>query len=109
MGKQKLAWKKLEVLTEIEATLNNRPLTYIKEDIQFPVLTPNLLFLGQTPVIPTKILQILKINKKKTKVYTKMQKSGMEERNEYLLREKYNLKHKMRELEVKVNNQLKLN
>ena len=30
-----------EVLTDSETTLKNRPFTYTKEHIQFPVLTPN--------------------------------------------------------------------
>ena len=34
--------------------LNNRPLTYIGDDIQFPLLTQNLLVLGQAPIIPNK-------------------------------------------------------
>ena len=47
VGKSKLEWHELaEVLTDIETTLNNRSLTYMEEDIEFPVLTPNLLPLG---------------------------------------------------------------
>ena len=56
IGKSRLEWKKLEeVLTDIVTTLNDRPLTYIKEEVQFPFLTPKLLFLGQTPEDPTDI------------------------------------------------------
>ena len=51
--KSTLEWKELEVFTYIEITLNSRSLTYI-EDIQFPVLIPNLLVLGLTPIIPNK-------------------------------------------------------
>ena len=48
VGKSKLEWEELEgALTDIETRLRNRPLTSIKEDIQFPVLTPNLLVLGR--------------------------------------------------------------
>ena len=47
VGKSKLEWHELaEVLTDIETTLNNRSLTYMAENIEFPVLTPNLLPLG---------------------------------------------------------------
>ena len=35
-----------EVLIDNEKTLDNRPLTYMKEDIETPVLTPNSLILG---------------------------------------------------------------
>ena len=52
VGKSKLEWHKLvETLTDIETTLNNRPLTYTEEDISFPVLTPNSLVLGQQLII----------------------------------------------------------
>ena len=68
VGKPELEWKELEeVLADIEATLNNRPLTYIEEDIQFPFYSIH-------------ILQMLKKKKrfmKETKVYTKMQESSM--------------------------------
>ena len=46
--KAKLTWKELmSVLLDIEITLNNRPLGYIEDDIQTPILTPNLMILGQ--------------------------------------------------------------
>ena len=32
-----------DVLLDIETTLNNRPLTYLEDDIQYPVLTPNIM------------------------------------------------------------------
>jgi hypothetical protein len=33
-----LRWKELEeVLLDVEVTLNNRPLTYVEVDLQFPV------------------------------------------------------------------------
>ena len=67
VGKPELEWKELEeVLADIEATLNNKPLTYFEEDIQFPFYS-------------IQILQILKkkIFMKETKVYTKMQESSM--------------------------------
>lgn len=51
--KSKLEQKELEeVLADTEATLNNRPLTYIEEDILFAVLTARLLLLGRIPAIP---------------------------------------------------------
>ena len=53
VGKWKLEWHELaDVLTDIETTLNNRPLTYMEEDIDFPVLIPNSLVLGRQLIIP---------------------------------------------------------
>ena len=43
-GKAKLTKQELEeVILDTEINLNNRPLMYIDDDIQFPVLTPNIL------------------------------------------------------------------
>ena len=41
-----------EIVVDIEATLNNRPLMYVEEDIQMPVLTPNTLLYGQPLLVP---------------------------------------------------------
>ena len=35
-----------EVLLDIEIIVNNRPLTYIEEEIDYPILTLNSLILG---------------------------------------------------------------
>ena len=47
IGKGLLTWAELcEVVLDVEIALNNRPLCYLEDDIQLPVLTPNsLLFL----------------------------------------------------------------
>ena len=37
----------LDIVLDIEVTLNNRSLMYVEEDIQMPVLTPNTLLYGQ--------------------------------------------------------------
>ena len=106
--KSELEWKELEeVPTDVETTSNNRSLSYIEEDIQFPVLTPILLVLGQTPVIPnedptdTEIRDLRKMQK-----YIQRCKEAVWKRwrNEYLtsLPEMHNLKHNKREPEVKV-------
>ena len=41
-----------EVILEVEVALNNRPLSYVEEDIQYPVLTPNSLLYGRTNLLP---------------------------------------------------------
>ena len=62
MGKSKLKSHKLaEVLTDIETTVNSRPLTYKEEDIEFPFLTPNSFVLGQQLIIPNEDQKISKI------------------------------------------------
>ena len=42
IGNVLLQWKELpEVLLDVEITLNNRPLSYVDDDVQMPLLTPN--------------------------------------------------------------------
>ena len=42
IGNGTLRWAELEeVVLDVEVALNNRPLSYLEEDIQLPVLTPN--------------------------------------------------------------------
>jgi len=48
VGAASLKFQELrEILLDIEISLNNRPLSYAEEDIQFPTLTPNIMFMGQ--------------------------------------------------------------
>ena len=47
IGGANLKWEELqEVLLDVEITLNNRPLSYVEDDIQLPLLTPNMMMLG---------------------------------------------------------------
>ena len=108
LGKSKLQQKELEeVLIDVETTLNNKPLTYIEEDIQLPVLTQYLLVLSQTPVIlnedPTNI-ENKDLRKRQRYVERCKEASWKRWRNEYLtsLRERHSLKYKNREPKVKV-------
>ena len=45
-------WEFSEIITDIEVALNGRPLSYVKDDHQLPVLTPNSLLYPQSNVIP---------------------------------------------------------
>ena len=48
LGKTNLNCNELkEVLLDFEVNMNNHPLTYTKDDIQYPVLTPNNIILGR--------------------------------------------------------------
>ena len=79
----------VEVLTDIETTLNKTPLTYMEEDIEFPVLTPNSVVLSQQLIIPNEDPENIKdkdIQKCKEAAWKRW-------RSEYLtlLRERHNL------------------
>ena len=39
-------------LLDVEVALNNRPLSYVEDDIQLPLLTPNLLQFGRLNLLP---------------------------------------------------------
>ena len=48
VGKSILKWNKLEdILLDIENTLNNRPLLYLEDNMQFPVVTHNSRMYGE--------------------------------------------------------------
>ena len=48
LGRASLRWSELEeVLLDVEINVNNRPLTYIEEDIRYPILNPNSMILGK--------------------------------------------------------------
>ena len=48
-----LTWGELQdALLDVEVTMNNRPLSYVEEDIQLPILTPNLLQFGRPNLLP---------------------------------------------------------
>ncbi|XP_046846776.1 uncharacterized protein LOC124440422 [Xenia sp. Carnegie-2017] len=41
-----------EVVLDVEICMNNRPLSYVEDDVELPVLTPSSFVLQQTNVIP---------------------------------------------------------
>ena len=52
-GKAQLTWAELEeVLLDIEIMLNNRLLTYVEEEIDYPILALNSLILGRDVNFP---------------------------------------------------------
>ena len=53
VGNGTLTWSELQdVLLDVEVALNNRPLSYVEDDIQLPLLTPNLLQFGRPNLLP---------------------------------------------------------
>ena len=45
------------MLLAVENTLNNRPLTYVEDDVEYLILTPNTLVIGQNLMLPDKNLE----------------------------------------------------
>ena len=52
IGHGNLRWKEIEVLLDVETTVNNRSLSYVEDDVQMPILTPNLKQFVQPTQIP---------------------------------------------------------
>ena len=53
VGASTLTWNELEsLLLDVEITLNNRPLNYVEDDVQMPILTPNSLTFGGNHSMP---------------------------------------------------------
>ena len=53
VGNGTLTWSELQdVLLDVEVALNNRPLSYVEEDVQLPVLTPNMLQFSRPNLLP---------------------------------------------------------
>ena len=57
VGRAKLTLSELEeVLLDVETILNNRPLSYVEDDIQMPILTPNSLMHDEINALPNESL-----------------------------------------------------
>ena len=99
VGAAKLTYKELEdVLLDIQIVLNNRPLTYCEDDVQLPVLTPNLMILGKANYLLELLSEdVEKGDLRKRAKYLKQCKDALWRRwrNEYMraLRERHDLRH----------------
>ena len=107
-GKAQLTWAELEeVLLDIEIILNNRSLTYIDEEIDYPIFTLNSLILGRDVNFPDAAPHESESETiKKRHKYIKRCKEALWKRwkHEYLvaLREKHNLKNKDKTFKINV-------
>ena len=61
IGKANLKLPELkEVMLDVETILNNRPLSYVEDDIQMPELTPNVMMLGSNNVLLQEDIEAIK-------------------------------------------------
>ena len=109
IGESLLTWSELEeVLLDVEVNLNNRPLTYIKDNLKYSVLTPNSMILGRDIKLPDNSPEEEEIsdNWKKQQGYVHECQEGAWKRwvHEYLaaLRERYNLSQKEKPVKIKI-------
>ena len=53
IGNGMLSFSELaEIVTDVEVAINNRPLDYVEEDVELPLLTPNSLLFLQPNYLP---------------------------------------------------------
>ena len=108
IGQSHLTWCELQdVLLDIEVALNNRPLSYVEDDIELPTLTPNSLMFGLPNLIPEQDYQDMdepELRRRARNLQRCKDVLWGRWTNEYLkgLRERHNLKHNTKELAVKV-------
>ena len=106
-GRALLRWSELEeVILEVEVTLNNRPLGYVEDGVQLPTLTLNVMLFGQPNLLPEEDVDSIEdTDLRKCARYLRQCKDALWSRwtGEYIkaLRERHNLKHKTKELNVK--------
>ena len=99
IGRGLLTWKELEeLLLDVEVALNGRPLSYVEDDHQLPILTPNVMLYTQSNLIPELDLhRVEDADLRKRAKYLQRCKQVLWNRwtSEYVraLREQHNLKH----------------
>ena len=116
LGKTSLSWNELEsVLLDVEVNLNSQPLTYIEDDIQYPILTPNIMVLGLDTVMLEEDLEEEddKNSWKKRQKYIVRCKDAAWRRwkREYLraLREIHNMVHKTKVVKIDIGDMVMIN
>ena len=110
IGKAHLKWEELEeVLLDIEVNLNNRPLTYIEDDIEHQPLTPNTILLGRDVVLPpdpevTSEDEAEKFRKRQKYILKCKQAAWKRFQHEYLvaLREQHNLNFRDKQANIQI-------
>ena len=99
IGRATLKWNEfVDVLLDVELTLNNRPLSYVDDDVEMPILTPNVMMFGQPHHVPDQDEAELDGDLRKRARFLQQSKKSIWKRwsDEYLrgLRERHNMTHK---------------
>ena len=108
LGRAFLTFDELaEVVLDLEVAVSNRPLSYVEDDVELPVLTPTTMMYGQSNLLPEEDVDVVEdADLRKRARYIRRCKDILWSRwtTEYIrsLRERHNLKHKTKELTLKV-------
>ena len=99
LGRACLSWSELEeVILDIELALNNRPLSYVEDDVQLPILTSNVMMFGIPNHLPEEVADDVEDTDLRNRArYLRKCKDSIWSRRtgEYVkaLRERHNLKN----------------
>ena len=92
-------------MLDIEVALNDRPLSYVEDDAQLPVLTPCAMIFGQPRLVPEESTEEDADLRERVK-HLRRCKEVLWNRwsGEYLksLRERHNMKHKSKQMNIKL-------
>ena len=107
IGGATLAWGELnEVILDVETQINRRPLGYVEDDVEVPILTPASFMFQRTNQLPEQQAWREDLNLRRRAKFLKTCKDQMWNRwqREYLtaLRERHNLLHKTTNYHVRV-------
>ena len=96
-----------DILLDVEVDLNCRPLSYLEDDIQMPILTPNAtMFVGSmfAPELAAHHLEDTDLRKRAKYLFKCKEAIWRRWSNEYLrsVRERHNLKHKNTSFTVEI-------
>ena len=108
IGRATLSWDELsEVLLDVEIQVNRRPLSYVEDDLELPILTPASFLFQRSPKLPEE--PAWQVKDKDLRRRVKFLKSCKDQlwnrwKRECLtsLRERHNLVHKVANYQVKV-------
>ena len=106
IGNATLSFDELaEVLLDVETQVNRRPLSYVEDDIEFPILTPSTFLYQRASHLPEEESWRIEQDLRKRAKFLKSCKEGLWRRwqREYLtaLRERHNLSNKLSKFQPK--------
>jgi hypothetical protein len=107
IGGATLTWDELcDVILDVDIQINRRPLSYVEDDVELPILTPTTFLFQRTSDLPeSEPWRIEETDLRKRAKYLQACKDGLWRRwkREYLtaLRERHSLIHKTPKYEVK--------
>ena len=108
IGGGALSWTELsEVLLDVETQINRRPLSYLEDDVEMPLLSPSTFLFQRTNHLPEKeAWRFKEVDLRKRAKYLKACKDSLWRRwqKEYLtsLRERHNMTHKTAKFQPKI-------